>query len=133
YEAIPGPPGHSSRFELMKTQPEAGAWALASRDDRMLVGNSTGVFSLEADGRFTPVLALPEMVHLVMVGEELCYAIGRREISVLQWKDGSWSEGAARVPGLGQSAFAHAAARSVWIECGGNRVARLELTEGQLE
>lgn len=134
YEAIPGPPGSPSHFDLMKVQPAGGAWAAAVSGPRLLVGNATGVFAREEDERFTPVPSIKDVIRLVAVGPDLCFVIGQTDIAVLRWSDGRWAECAPRLPGIGYpTVIVHAARESVWIELGANKVGRLSLQNGELK
>ncbi|MBE2215572.1 MAG: ATP-binding protein [Opitutaceae bacterium] len=132
FEAIPSGPGRPSRFEETPTQPPGGAWSMAAHNGRMLVGSAEGIFTMEPDGRFERVADIRDLSHLVMVGEDLCYAIGTAEIAVLRWRDGSWSEAAPRAPGLVYTPIVHATERSVWVEMGGGGVARVRLEDGAI-
>ena len=132
FEASPSGPGRPSRFEEVSEQPPGGAWSMAARNGRMLVGGAQGVFSMEPDGRFDRIAEIRNLSHLVMVGDDLCYAIGTAEIAVLRWRDGRWSEAAARAPGLVYTPIVHATERSVWVEMGGGGVARVRLDDGAL-
>ncbi len=133
YEAISGPPGTPSRFELMTVQPTAGAWAAASNGTDLLVGNVTGIYRVEPSGRFTPMRSDIEVAHLVMVGPDLCYAISRKEIAVLRATGSGWVECAPRIAGVGNPLVVHASKRAVWYEFGGDKVGRLSLEDGRLQ
>ena len=133
FEARSGGPGRPGRFELVPHQPPGGAWAMAAAGGRILFGSSEGVFSLRSDGGFDPVMDIRGLSHLVMVGEDLCFAIGTGELAVLRWRDGRWSEAAARLPGLVYTPVAHGTRHSVWVEMGGGGVARVWLTDDALQ
>lgn len=132
YEAIAGPPGSPSQFQQMQTQAPGGAWAFAARGERMLAGNQSGIYSAQTDGGFALVATVKELIHLVMVGTDLCYAIGKAEIALLQWKNGKWAECAPRIPGINYPAVVHAVEESVWIEMAAEGVARLSCENKQL-
>jgi signal transduction histidine kinase len=131
YEAIPARDGSGSRFEQMKSQPASAAWAIASTGQHMLIGNGKGAFAAEDDGSFSPVVPGMDVARLVMVGNDLCFAIGRAEIAAIRWDNGRWVECAPRIPSVGYPSVVHSTRRSVWIELGVNRVARLSLENGQ--
>ncbi len=133
YEAIPAKGGSGSRFEQMKYQPPAGAWALASSGPHLLIGNEKGAFSEENDGRFSPILPNMDVARLAMVGTDICLAIGRVEIAAIRWVDDRWVEFAPRIPTVGFPSVVHSAGNSVWIELGINRVARISLQRGKLK
>ena len=132
YETIPRPARVTADFQLIDTQPVEGAWGIAAQGDHLLIGNASGVYARESDGRFSLILAGMNVDRLVMVNEGLCYVIGATQITALRWADGRWSECAARVPGVGYAALVHAAKESAWIELGPNRAARISLSGGQL-
>ncbi len=132
-EAVPETPDTPSHFAPVKHPIPGGAWALAAKGSRMLVGNGNGVFSLAADGTYTHVAKTASIASLAMVGDDLCFAIGEKQIAVLRWSDGQWSECAPRIAGVGFPTVVHAAERSVWIELGANRIGRLSLESGALK
>ena len=132
FEAIPSAGGSASRFEALKNQPAAGAWAIAAKGPHLLVGNGKGAFAALNDGSFAVVVPDMDVARLAMIGSDLCFAIGRVEIAVIRWADGRWSECAPRIPTVGYPSVMHSAKKSVWIELGANRVARISLRDGQL-
>jgi signal transduction histidine kinase len=133
YQAVPGPPGSPSRFELLPQQLDAGAWAIASNGPSLLVGNVTGVYEAEPDGRFVRIAAVKDVALLAMVGDELCFAIGRTEIAALRWTEGRWTECAPRIPGVVLPVVMHPTRSSVWLESGASKAMRLSLEDGQLK
>jgi signal transduction histidine kinase len=132
FEAVPASSGSPSRFEPMKNLPAAGAWAIASNGPHLLVGNGKGVFAAESDGSFTTVIPEMDVARLAMIGTDVCVAIGRVEIAAIRLSDGRWTECVPRIPSVGYPSVAHSAKRSVWIELGANRVARLSLQGGRM-
>ncbi len=132
YAAAPGEPGETTRFAPMETQPPGGAWALAAWGDQLLAGSGSGVYSLENDGLFHSVRSVTDVSHLVMTDARRCFVIGRSEIALLERKDGAWRESVNRIPGVRNPAVVHRVRDSVWIEMGGEGVARLTRTEGRL-
>ncbi len=132
YRALDGPPGAPTHFELYPFQPDGGAWALAARGSRMLVGSVDRVYSVHPDGSLRPVAAVEDMAHLVMPDADHCYAIGRSEIALLEWRDGQWTESVPRTRGVTYPSIVHRAKNSVWIEMAG-QVGRLWLNEGNLQ
>ncbi|HVZ64542.1 MAG TPA: ATP-binding protein [Lacunisphaera sp.] len=133
YDSMPGSTSEPTRFELVAHQPGNDIWAVAAAGDRMLVGNTKGVFVRSADDVFTPVLEGMEVARLVMVSPELCYVIGSTTMTAMRWSDGKWSECADRVPGLGYPSVVHASRTAAWIELGSNRAARVVLKSGRLD
>jgi len=133
YEAFAGAPGEMARFQPLKVQPPEGVWNLVAAGPHLLVSNRAEIFSLEPDGSWRPITRVGELGRLVMVGENLCYAIGRSEIALLEWNGKEWSEPVPRIPGLRNPAMAHRAGQSVWVEMAGDGVARITRGEdGQL-
>lgn len=132
FEAIPAPEGSATRFELMPNQPSAGAWTVVASGTRLLVGNDKGAFAEESDGSYAPVLRDMDVARLTMVGSDLCFAIGRVQIAALRLANGKWTECAPRIPSFGFPSVVHTTKKSVWIELGANRVARLSLEKGQM-
>jgi len=133
FEAVPETPDTPAHFAPVKHRLASGAWALAAKGPHMLVGNVNGVFSMAADSTYTRVAQTTDVASLAMVGDDLCFAIGEKEIAVLRWADDRWSECAPRIPGVGFPTVVHAANRSVWIELGANRIARLSLENDALK
>jgi signal transduction histidine kinase len=74
-----------------------------------------------------------DLAHLVMIDEDHCYVIGRGEIAMLEWKEGKWIEPVPRIAGLSNPAIVHQVKDSVWIEMGGDGVARLWTHDGHLQ
>lgn len=132
YQATEGEPGAPSRFEPSPYQPVDGAWALAAWGTRMLIGTIDHIYSVEPDGRLRSVAALDDMAHLVMFDADHCYAIGRSEIALLEWKNGSWIETSPRTQGVTYPSVVHRVKDSVWIEMGG-QVGRLWRREGRMQ
>jgi signal transduction histidine kinase len=132
YETVPQGTGEAARFELIADQPSGEIWALAAKDDRLLAGNSAGIYARNSDGRFTPLLLGFDVARLVMVGDDLCFAIGMTETAVFRWHDGAWAECAARVPPVGYPSVVLATRNAAWAELAANRVVRFSLRDGQL-
>ena len=132
FEAMPQTSGVPNRFERLERQIQAGAWASAANGRHLLVGNARGIFSVERDGSFIPVALTSDVARLAMLGLDLCFAIGRAEISLLRLRDGRWTEVAERISGIGDPSVVHTSKHAVWIETGGNRVGRLSLKDGRL-
>lgn len=131
YEAVPGT-GDAARFELIPGQPPGEIWGLAADGDRMLVGNSRGVFARQEDGSFAPVLSGIDPGRLVLVNPELCFVIGPSEITALRWDGARWVEFAERIPAVGFPAVVLATKKAAWVELAANRAARISLHDGRL-
>jgi len=133
YKAVPGVAGESAHFELYPNQPPRGAWALAAWGAYLLVGNGYGLFSAKPDGTYETIPSVGDLAHLVMVDENHCYVIGRVQIALLEWRDDHWIETMPRIPGLPNPSIVHAVGNSVWMEMGGDGVARLWTHDGRLQ
>ena len=126
-------PDPTAQFERFQQQPPNGAWSLASWRQHLLVGNEYGLYSVDPNGGFVPLPTVKGMTHLAMVGEGHCYAIGRSEIALFEWNGERWTEPVARIPGVRTPFVVHSANASVWIEMGGDGVARVARKGGQLK
>jgi len=133
YKAIPGLSGEPTRFELEPNQPPRGAWAMSAWGSHFLVGSGFGLFSAQPDGTYEVIPSVGDLAHLVMIDENHCYAIGRTQIALLQWQDGHWIETMPRIPGVPNPSIVHLVKNSVWIEMGGDGVARLWFHDGRLQ
>jgi len=133
YEAISTAPGEKARFEPLKNQPPGGVWALAAWGHHLLASNRADIYFMEPDGNWKPITRVTDLRHLVMVSENLCYAIGHSEIALLEWDGERWSEPIPRIPGLRNPALVHRAGQSVWVEMAGDGVARISRKDGRLQ
>lgn len=133
YEAISSNPAEVTRFEPLDRQPPGGVWSIAASGRHMLVGSRTEIFSPELNGSWKSVARLSGLRHLVMVSENVCYAIGHSEIALLEWNGERWTEGAPRIAGLRNPALAHRGGQSVWVEMAGDGVARIFRKDGSLQ
>jgi signal transduction histidine kinase len=132
FEAVAATATTAARFERLATQPPSGAWSLAAWGRHLLVGNASGLYALTSDDQLESLPGIPNLSHLVMVAEGLCYAIGSAEIALLQWDGTRWTEAAPRIPGVRTPSIAHSAGHSAWIEMGGDGVGRVSFQEGRL-
>lgn len=133
YEAISTNPTEVSHFEPLARQPPGGAWSIAAWGRHMLVGSRAEIHSLELDGSWKSVARLSGLRHLVMVSENVCYAISQSQIALLEWNGVRWIEAAPRITGLQNPALAHRAGQSVWVEMAGDGVARISRKDGALQ
>ena len=133
YRSMTGRPGEPTRFELCAQQPPRGAFALAARGSRMLVGNGAGLYEAEIDGTYRSIPIATDLAQLVMIDEDHCYVIGHSGIELLEWANGQWTECASRIAGVRNPAVVHQIRSSVWIEMGGDGVARLWNHAGRLQ
>jgi len=132
FEAIPGPAGAASRFELVTGQPAEGVWAIAFNDEHLLVGNAKGAFELGDDGRFSSIVGGIDVGRIVLLGPDLCFLISRTQVAVMRWSGNRWTECAPRIPSVGYAPVVHRAKNSVWLELGANQVVRLSFRDGEL-
>lgn len=132
HEAISAGPGATAHFERVKTQPPGGALSLAAFGRHMLIGSATDIFEMQPDGGLRHLAQLQGLRNLTMIGETLCYAIGREGIALLEWDGERWREPCPRLPGLPNSFSVQHTARAVWVEMGGDGVARISRRDGKL-
>ena len=132
YEAMATAPGATARFEPLKNQPPGGAWLLTAAGPHLLVGSRSEVFTPEPDGNWKSIAHVGDLRQLVMVGDNVCYAIGQTEIALLEWNGERWLEPVARIAGLRNPAYAYRAGQSVWVEMAGDGVARISRKDGRL-
>ena len=132
YRAVDGSEGAPTHFELHSSQPENGAWALAAWGPHLLVAGPNRVYSAGPEGDLQPIAEVSDLAHLVMINAAQCYAIGRSEIALLEWREGKWTERVERTRGVTYPSVVHRVKNSVWIEMGG-QVGRLWLDQGELK
>lgn len=132
YEALSSELNAPAHFERVPGQPSS-VWSLAAHGRRLLLGNARGIYTMETDGTIQQVTEFRGLRYLAMVSETLCYAIGSREIALLEWQGERWTEPAPRIPGLENSFTVHRTDRSVWVEMGGDGVARITRRDGRID
>jgi len=132
YRSEPGLVGAYTRFEPWKGAPQIGAWTVASNGENILVGNATGVFSISDDEVAEKVISIAGVKQLVFTSKERCFVMGEKETALLHFANGRWQEESPRVASLGSASMAHASPRAVWLEFGGNRIARIGFEHGRL-
>jgi signal transduction histidine kinase len=133
YEAFPGPPGEPARFERFQNQAIGNVGAITSSPSHLLMGNRSGIYSIQRDGTAKRIGGVRNLTRLQMVGDNQCYAIGPSEIALFEWNGQTWSEPVPRVPGLPNPVFLHPTANAVWVEMGGSGVARVSRTGDRLK
>ncbi len=133
YEAIDSGVGRACRFELAKKQLPGHVLFITSDGEHVLLGNSGEIFSLLPNGDFRSVAVIDGLVNLAMLGNGLCFVIGRGEIAVLEYRGGEWVDAVPRAAGLPYGPIVHATEKSVWVEMGGEGVARLWVEDGVLK
>ncbi len=125
-------PGHPTRFRPLFGPPEIEANQIASSGSLLLAANARQVYSVEPSGKTTPVLEIENTAGMEFVAPETCLIIGSKEIAAVRREGGIWRECAPRIPGIGDSPIAVQKHQAVWIEMGGDRVARLQLEHDRL-
>ncbi|HEY4246219.1 MAG TPA: sensor histidine kinase [Lacunisphaera sp.] len=133
YEMETALPGTPSRFNPLKPAPEGGASCLASHGAQLLVGNPTGVYAAGDDGRFISVAKIENVAALEFIAPDVCIAIASQEIAALRFVAGRWTECAPRIKGTGDAPIRSMVHGAIWVELGGDHVARLTYREGRLK
>ncbi len=134
YETEPAPPGHPPTFRILTDNTARQADYIAARGAHLLLGNSTGVFSVLPNRQIKPVIQIENVAGLEFIKPDTCIVIAGREIAALKYVDGSWIECAPRIAGVGDAPVINALKHdTLWMEMGGDRVARLTLRDGVLD
>jgi len=133
YVTEPARPGLPARFKGLPLVPSMHVGSVAASGAHLLAGNPAGVFAIAPDGTTTRVLAIDNVAGLEFIGPDTCIVIGPREIAALRYEGGRWTECAPRIPGVGEAPIRLVKHRALWIEMGGERVARLTLAGGRLD
>ena len=136
YEPQPGRPGEATQFRPLEIDLPDGSWCAESTVSGLLVGNSRGVFHRNDNGALTPVLTGIDAIRIWATDDkkDTCLVLGPTAIALLRWTGARWEEAVPRVAGIGYpSLILSAAANSLWIELGTNRVGRVTLRGDQLK
>ena len=133
YEAVSEGSGEPTRFRLCRCQLPGGTYALDAWGANMLVGNPAGLFEVERDFTLRPVSTVGDLVYVVMTDADHCFEIGRSGITQLERRGDRWIEPVPRIPGVQNPAIVHRIGHSVWIEMGGDGVARLSRAGDRLQ
>lgn len=121
-----------TQFELHPARAPVATWGLAEVGDTLLAANGDGVFALEANQRFLPILQI-RAARLVTIDATTCLVIGADEIAALRCGPSGWMECAPRVAGVGYPYIVHGGPNSAWLELGLNRAARISFADGRLD
>jgi signal transduction histidine kinase len=132
YESASTAPGAPSRFQPLAGLPAGQIGAVAAQGSHLLAADTTGVLAAGPDGGFRRIAQIDNAAKLVFIAPEVCVVIGGREIIALRHANGQWSECAPRIAGVGDAPVRTMLRGAVWIELGGNDVARLTLRDGLL-
>jgi signal transduction histidine kinase len=134
YVLKPAAPGNPARFDAQTDVPVTGADTGAASGTHLLAGNATGVYAKETGGAFVPVIKLENVAGMDFVGPDTCVVIGAKEIAVLHYADGRWSETVPRARGVGEAPIRTSLhGRALWIEMGADRIGRLTLHDGKID
>jgi signal transduction histidine kinase len=133
YEAVPTGPAQPPAFRVVAGSPTRPVECIATSGAHLLAGTAEGAFSVGPNGTLTPVIHLANVTRLEFVQPDTCLVIGNREIAAVRYTDGRWRECAPRIPGVGDSPIVVQQHRFVWIEMGGDQVARVGLRDGVID
>ncbi len=131
YDMELAPDGLHYEFRAVERPPTTGAWAVGTNQHHFLVGNGEGVFARHGDN-FVQIPGMPPAARLFLPEDDLCIVIGIDQIAAMRFADGAWRECAPRLPGIGFPSIAHPGEKSIWIELGLNRAARVWFEDGEL-
>ncbi len=131
YEQVTNADGMSQQFQAVPNSPVSGVLAAVSIDDQLLVANRDGVH-LKTDSGFENILPNMDVSRLMKIDGKHCLVIGRSEITSIEWDGQRWIEPRPRIKGVGFPFVAIAAKKSVWIELGANRAARIAIQDNQI-
>jgi len=133
YRLEPGSPGRPPTFQVLAGGPAFPINNLAASGPHLLVGTPKEVLAIGADGALTPLIQIENVAGLKFIRPDTCIAIGSREIAALQFTGGRWTECAPRIKGVGDAPIQLELHRYLWIEMGGDQVARLTLRDGVID
>ncbi|HWA86568.1 MAG TPA: sensor histidine kinase [Opitutus sp.] len=133
YEALSEAPGEPTRFRLCRFQLPGGTYAMDAWGENMLVGNPAGLFEVGRDFSYRPVPTVGDLVYVAMTDADHCFEIGRSGITQLEHQGDHWVEPVPRIQGVQNPAIVHRIGHSVWIEMGGDGVARLSRAGERLQ
>lgn len=128
-------PGHPPSLRVLAGDRTTPIGSMAASGSHLLAGSRAGVFSVGNDGTITSLIQIENVAGLEFIEPDTCIVIGTREIAALRYVDGKWIECASRITGVGDTPI-HTESLGhdlVWIEMGGDRVARLTLRNGVLD
>ena len=135
YAMDPPQAGHPPAFRILAGKPTGQIDYIAASGSHLLAGNPTGVSAVAPDGTIIPVARIDNVAGLEFIRPDTCIVIGSREIAALRHVDGQWAECAPRIAGIGDAPI-HIQKHqqgSLWLEMGGDQVARLTFDRGTLD
>ena len=133
YQLAPGAPGRPPTFQVLAGGQATPINNVAASGPLLLAGTPEGVLSVGPDGSLTPVIQIENVAGLRFIRPDTCIVIGSREIAALQFAAGRWTECAPRIKGVGDAPIRTELHRYLWIEMGGDKVARLALRDGAID
>ncbi len=134
YEMSLPQPGHAPAFRVLAGSPARPVDFIAASESHLLAGTPVDVCSVGSDGRISSVIPIANVAGLEFIDPDTCIVVGSQEIAALKQVEGTWVECAPRIAGVGDSPI-HLQKHgpdSLWVEMGGDRVARLTLRHGVL-
>ncbi len=139
YAIAPASKGHVSAVRTIAERSKLPILQIATSGNHLLGGNTTGVFSVGLDGQTTPLIAIASVAALSFITPDVCLVIGSKEIAALEYAEGQWKECAQRIQGVGDAPIHVEKYQSprephdvVWVEMGGDQVARLTFRDQTL-
>jgi signal transduction histidine kinase len=132
-EAESGDRSAPTRFAPLSGAPDTRVTSMAAQGPHLIVGDANGVLAAGSGGAFERIAHLENVAKVEFIGPGLCVALGSREIAALRYQDGRWTECAARIAGVGDAPVRTTVRQGLWIEMGGDNVARLTLVDGILK
>ncbi len=135
FVGIPGENHRSPRFHPVETGLHQDVYSAVSTPHGLLIGTSSALYALDAGGGMKQVLSgfAAERLEYTDPETETCLIVGTSAIAAVQWKTDHWQEIGTRIPGVGfPSAVFSLVPRSVWLELGVGRVARITFRDEQV-
>lgn len=133
YETDASDASEPTRFKPLAATPQAIVTAMASQGVHLLAADSVGIIAAQNDGAFARVTQIENVAKLEFIEPDVCIVIGSEEIAALRFTGGRWMECASRIAGVGKAPVTTTVRNGVWIEMGGDNVARLTLKENRLK
>lgn len=128
-----GRPGYPSSFRPVLPPGAPDANHMATNGVHLLTADSGRVYSVQQDGSYQPLIRIENTAGMEFLGPDICVVLGSREIAALRQVNGVWSECAPRIAGVGDSPINVQKTEALWVERGGDQVARITLEQGKLQ
>ena len=135
YALDPPQPGHLPVLRVLAAKPAEQVDYIAASGKHLLAGNPEGVSVVAPDGTLSPVARIDNVAGLEFIRPDICIVIGSREIAALRHDGGTWAECAPRITGVGDAPIHIQRYRhnALWLEMGGDQVARVTLEQNRLD